>query len=299
MKIAVLTPTYNRAHLLGRLYHSLLSQTDTDFVWIVVDDGSTDDTESVIESFVNARPPFTIRYYYKENGGKASALNYAFQNEPDIDFFAVIDSDDHAVPEALHRIREKVGQYEGIYEVGAIFFRYQNPDGSILHLKGGLMPAGEVVMTRYEHDACYAKDDGCMGYFQRAVSEYRYPVYKNEKYVGPIVIQMMMADKYKIAFTNVVIGIAEYQEGGLSKSGRKLRLNNPMGMVHYSGLLQSKQNPSRRIRLKYAISAQAYACFGHLSKQDIAAVGMDKRYLKKWAKPFGWLLAGYWRKNSI
>ncbi len=295
MNISILTPTYNRADLLKRLYKALLTQTDKDFVWIIVDDGSTDNTEETVRRWIASESEFEIRYLKKINSGKSSALNLAFESCRDIDFFAVIDSDDIAIPQAVETIKNKAKQYSANEIVGAIFFRYQNVDNSLLCLSKKSILTEEKILTRYEHDAKYTKDDGCFGYYKRVTDNYRYPEYPNEKYVGPTVLQMAMARQYKIAFTEDVVGIAEYQDGGLTRSGRKLRIKNPLGMIHYSGLLQDKINPSLKSRIKYAISAQAYASLCPYTKKQLFEMGIPKSYLKFWAKPFGMLLALRWK----
>ena len=73
--ITVLTPTYNRGSLLKNLYKSLCQQEVMNFNWLIIDDGSNDDTELVVKSF--KQQCFNIRYFYKENGGKHTAINYA------------------------------------------------------------------------------------------------------------------------------------------------------------------------------------------------------------------------------
>lgn len=98
----VFTPTYNRAHTLGRLYLSLKEQTLLDFEWIVVDDGSSDDTCSLVESWKSESSSFPIRYFYQANRGKHVATNYAVREAFGF-FFIILDSDDTCVPEALER----------------------------------------------------------------------------------------------------------------------------------------------------------------------------------------------------
>jgi glycosyltransferase involved in cell wall biosynthesis len=93
----VFTPTYNRAHTLHRVFESLLSQTFTDFEWLIIDDGSTDTTRELVASW---RAPFPIRYLYKENGGKHTAFNLGVK-EAKGELFLTFDSDDSCVPEAL------------------------------------------------------------------------------------------------------------------------------------------------------------------------------------------------------
>ena len=101
--ITILTPTYNRAELLKSLFASLCSQTCFDFEWLIVDDGSTDDTSLVVKTFKSDK--FPIRYYLKENGGKHTALNYS---HPYIkgELLFIVDSDDILTPDAINTINK-------------------------------------------------------------------------------------------------------------------------------------------------------------------------------------------------
>ena len=75
MKLTIFTPTYNRDYILGQLYQSLIRQTCHDFEWLIVDDGSADDTEALVRGWLEAKNPFPIRYHRQENGGKHRAIN--------------------------------------------------------------------------------------------------------------------------------------------------------------------------------------------------------------------------------
>src|SRR5699024_4913487 len=108
----------NRRKLLERLYNSLNEQSDQNFIWIVIDDGSTDNTSNYIN---NLDSTFETRYFYKSNGGKAKALNYAFSHNPDIDLYIIVDSDDYLLGNAIMTIRITALKYENI-EIGALFF---------------------------------------------------------------------------------------------------------------------------------------------------------------------------------
>lgn len=101
-RFTVFTPTYNRAHTLHRVFESLLAQTFQDFEWLIVDDGSSDATRDLVNSW---QAPFPIRYIYKENGGKHTAFNLAVQ-EARGEFFLTFDSDDRCVSHALQRFYE-------------------------------------------------------------------------------------------------------------------------------------------------------------------------------------------------
>src|SRR6478672_7236545 len=89
---SVVTATYNRAHTLGRTYESLQAQTFRDFEWIIVDDGSTDGTGSLVSGWAQ-ESSFPIRYVSQENGGKHTALNHAVSVARGT-FLASVDSDD-------------------------------------------------------------------------------------------------------------------------------------------------------------------------------------------------------------
>ena len=103
MRITVFTPTYNRAYIIENLYRSLQRQTFRDFEWLIVDDGSSDNTEEVIASWQNEGNDFPIRYFKKENGGKCRAINYGVDRAEGELFFNV-DSDDYLLDDALEKI---------------------------------------------------------------------------------------------------------------------------------------------------------------------------------------------------
>lgn len=102
--LTIFTPTFNRAHTLPRLYESLLNQTDYNFEWLIVDDGSSDDTSNLIETFKDEK--FPIRYIYQNNGGKHIASNVGLKAAKG-DIFVVLDSDDWFYPNAVQVFNEK------------------------------------------------------------------------------------------------------------------------------------------------------------------------------------------------
>lgn len=103
--LTIFTPTYNRAHTLPVLYESLKSQTSRDFVWLIVDDGSTDATQELVESWI-ALAEVPIRYFLTKNGGKARAHNFAV-DRLDTELFLCVDSDDYLLPRAVSLLLER------------------------------------------------------------------------------------------------------------------------------------------------------------------------------------------------
>ena len=102
-KITVFTPTYNRAYIIEDLYRSLQRQTYTDFEWLVVDDGSADNTQELFAAWQQEENPFPIRYYKQENGGKCRAINRGLEMAEGELFFTV-DSDDYLTDDALEKV---------------------------------------------------------------------------------------------------------------------------------------------------------------------------------------------------
>ena len=120
-RVTVFTPTYNRANTLHRVFESLCNQTYKDFEWIIVDDGSTDDTKIIVEKFCN-NCDFSIKYYYEENAGKHTAINLGLKNASG-EFFLIADSDDSFRNNALERFISVWNQIENKEEYKGIICR--------------------------------------------------------------------------------------------------------------------------------------------------------------------------------
>lgn len=288
MKLGIVTATYNRKKLLKRLYKSLNNQVDINFTWIIIDDGSTDETLSYIDDMSSS---FEIRYFYKINSGKAKSLNYAFKNNKDIDLFIVVDSDDYLLENAISTIRSYALKYNDD-QIGALFFKYQFKNGKILGEEKETYN-NDIILSRIEHDSKFDKIDGCICYFNKTVKKYQYPEIKGEKYVGPTVIQLKMSDEFKIIFSNEVVGVAEYQENGLTDSGRKLRIKSPKSMMVYCHYMQDKSfNLSTRV--KYGVMANAYYYIGNKYNRNVNEANLKRLRIPKKYKAMGIILGIFW-----
>ena len=103
MKLTVFTPTFNRAYILPVLYRSIQRQTFRDFEWLIVDDGSTDNTEELVSGWIKEQNDFPIRYIKQSNGGKCRAINRALDDARG-ELFFTMDSDDYLTDDALAKI---------------------------------------------------------------------------------------------------------------------------------------------------------------------------------------------------
>lgn len=288
--ITILTPTFNRADTIEKLYNSLLNQTQSDFQWVVVDDGSTDDTKKLISEYIENNL-INIKYIYQENGGKARALNRAFRSI-DTKVFVVVDSDDYLKNEAIEIIKKYLTYTESNNEIGGFFFHYEEHNVGKIHSRKELNK--DRVLNCFEYFEEYGKHDGCLCYLNKVVKKYQYPEYTGEKYIGPTVLQMKMSDEFKILYSPVVIGIAAYQPNGLTNSGRYLRVNNPLGMRYYN-FLKQKRTKNRLEKLKTSIFIWSYAKIGKTKESFIDQLKTNNHYLYMFLSYIpGLLLSKYW-----
>mgnify|MGYP004466826041 FL=1 len=223
--VTVFTPTYNRAYILGDLYHSLQRQTCMDFEWLIVDDGSADDTKALVASWQGEKNPFPIRYIYQENGGKCRAINRGLK-EADGRLFFTVDSDDYLTDDAI----EKVIQWDGELPKDGHFCGYVGNRGiTPTQTPNRLFPGGYLDGTALDR---YDQVDGerAFVFYTEIHRKYLYPEFPGEKFLTEAVTWDLMAhDGYKMRFYNDIIWIWEYKDDGLTRAGYRVFLENPQG----------------------------------------------------------------------
>ena len=223
--VTVFTPTYNRAYILGDLYHSLQRQTCMDFEWLIVDDGSADDTKALVVSWQGEENPFPIRYVYQENGGKCRAINRGLK-EADGRLFFTVDSDDYLTDDAI----EKVIRWDGELPKDGHFCGYVGNRGiTPTQTPNRLFPGGYLDGTALDR---YDQVDGerAFVFYTEIHRKYLYPEFPGEKFLTEAVTWDLMAhDGYKMRFYNDIIWIWEYKDDGLTRAGYRVFLENPQG----------------------------------------------------------------------
>lgn len=224
-KITVFTPTYNRGYIIENLYRSIQRQKFTDFEWLVIDDGSSDDTQALFDQWVQEENAFPIRYVKKENGGKCRAINRALELARGELFFTV-DSDDYLTDDAL----EKVAQWEAQLPkeerfCGIVANRGTTPDSTPNPLLEGAWMDGNAF-DMYGP----ALGEKALIFYTDIHKKYLYPEFPGEKFMTEAVTWNRMAwDGYKIRYYNDIIWIWEYKPDGLTKAGYQVFLDNPQG----------------------------------------------------------------------
>ena len=177
-KVTVFTPTYNRAYIIEELYRSLQRQTYTDFEWLVIDDGSADNTEELFEGFCRENNPFPIRYIKKENGGKCRAINRGLELARGELFFTV-DSDDYLTDDAL----EKVVQWEAVLHkdqkfCGIVANRGTTPDST----PNPMLPGDYLDSNAFEmYDS--ALGEKALIFYTEIHRKYLYPEFEGERFM--------------------------------------------------------------------------------------------------------------------
>lgn len=223
--VTVFTPTYNRAYILGDLYHSLQRQTCMDFEWLIVDDGSADDTKALVASWQGEENPFPIRYVYQENGGKCRAINRGLK-EADGRLFFTVDSDDYLTDDAI----EKVIRWDSELPADGHFCGYVGNRGiTPTQTPNRLFPGGYLDGTALDR---YDQVDGerAFVFYTEIHRKYLYPEFPGEKFLTEAVTWDLMAhDGYKMRFYNDIIWIWEYKDDGLTRAGYRVFLENPQG----------------------------------------------------------------------
>lgn len=184
MKISILTATYNHPSKLEVLYNSLRNQIDRDFVWIIVDDGSREETHTYVLKFTSENI-IRIEYIYQHNSGKSAAINRGidFAESISSDFILIVDDDEDMDNDAISKVKTYYNRYKG--RCSCINFNRADLSGN--PLTNG-QEINEFLMSFQKHKSLRLHADGYVGYFMDSLRNIRFPLYEGEKYIGPSVL---------------------------------------------------------------------------------------------------------------
>lgn len=264
-RITVFTPTYNRAYALPHLYETLQAQTFRDFEWLIVDDGSSDNTEELIQGWINdARLP--IRYIKTPNGGKHRAINKGLALAKG-ELFFIVDSDDWLPIDSLYWINYHYQEIKDDDSFAGVGASRCYPDGKII---GDKVPNDIIdtdVVSFRETFKIYG--DMAEAWKTKVLSLYPFPEFPGEMFLTEAVVWNRMAKKYKLRYFNKAIYTCEYLQDGLTSHIRRHHRNSPQGtMLFYSELVRDKRF-SWVSRMKAAANYWRYTVLCHCKRPSV------------------------------
>ena len=288
--LTVFTPTYNRSHTLPRTYESLRNQSCKDFVWLIVDDGSKDNTGELVHAWQEQDNGFEIRYIYKENGGMHTAHNTAYEHI-DTELNTCIDSDDCLAPGAVEKI---LGKWEQVRDRGYAGIIALDSDmvGNII---GQGFPEEMTETTLVGYYAAGGSGDKKLIYRTDVINSYPpYPVFEGERYVALAYKYRLIDQDYKLAVLNEVVCNVDYQPDGHSTAMFREYVRSPKGFAFWrKTCMQYPESPKRLM----------VDCIHYVAESIIAG---EKHFIRKSprkgltvaALPVGWVLSKYIRSKQ-
>lgn len=269
--LSIITPTYNRGEMLEKVYRSLALQTSNDFIWLIVDDGSTDGTEKAVEGFI-VEGIVEIEYYKKENGGKHTAVNEALSRVKTPYVMLSLDSDDTLKPTAVETVNAECNNHPECR--GAVFMKENSKGESYTDYRDPLlkiMPWRTAICEgHYSGEALLVLESGY-------IKKYRYPVIEGERFFTEAYVYLQLTEP--LYWSSESVYVAEYLDGGYTKSIVSVFLKNPKSFAMYNDL-RCSLFPDFIKRFKYAAY---YDAFSILSSK--------KHFVKSCSRPYMSFLA--------
>jgi glycosyltransferase involved in cell wall biosynthesis len=242
--LTILTPTYNRRNLLGRLYESIASQdVSVDlFEWLVVDDGSTDGTDQYIRELAS-RSAFQIKYLYRQNGGKCRAINSAVSSL-ESDWVIIVDSDDWFLDGGINNALKLIAQAESTGDCKAILtphdFLNRKQVSPFRNAYG--ISFKEWMQSHEFYDACHII---CVS----ILKAFPFPEFPDEKSIAEGSFYATAFQHGGICLIDERLTRAEYQDTGLSARSAYLRMASPQGSAYtYASFLEAGLTGVWRLR---------------------------------------------------
>lgn len=272
--LTVFTPAYNRAHTIGRTYESLCRQTCKDFEWLIIDDGSTDDTRELVETWMQEKK-IPIRYIYQENQGMHGAHNTAYRNIT-TELNTCIDSDDYMPDDAVEKICSFWKEHGSDRYAGLIGLD-RTEDGRVIGTSFPEGMKGTTLSGFYQHGG---KGDKKLVYRTDVIRKYpEYPLFEGERYVGLAYKYMLIDLDYKLLTLNEPLVIVEYQEDGSSRNMYKQYWKNPKGFAFFR---------KTEMLVTHSFVRLYMVCMHYVSS---SIIGKNKNFIKDSPKKFMTILA--------
>ena len=295
IKLTIFTPTYNRAELLKRGYDALCRQTNKKFIWMIVDDGSTDNTAQTVEEWTGIDKGFEIIYIKKENGGLHTGYNVAIENA-NTELLMCIDSDDYVTDDCVEKILY-FWERNGSDDVAGIVALDAYTDGRII---GDKLPNQKKVNLIDLLTGKYPINNGDRTNIVRTELYKKVAPMKSfpgEKNFNPHYMHLEISRDYDFLVMNEVVRYVEYQENGMSNSMYRQYYNSPNSFAATRILYLSFKNTSFKFKLKHSIHYVSSCILANKTK--VMFKNTPKPGYCFLALPGGWLLSKIIKKKAV
>ncbi len=261
--VTVFTPAYNRAYIIKALYDSLCRQSDRDFEWLVVNDGSSDNTEELIQKFIK-EDKIAIRYFHQENAGKHIAINKGVA-EAKGELFFIVDSDDYLTEDAVTTLKSLYAGIKDDDRFAGVSGTRITPEGKRI---GGDLPFETLDCSIIEF-ACIHGYTGDMAeaYKTDVLRQFTFPHVEGERFCPESLVWNRIGQKYQLHYANKGIYVCEYLPDGLTASIVRVRMKSPMlATMFYSE--QIKLNIPFKVKVRAAINYWRFSACAKLPISD-------------------------------
>lgn len=282
MLLSVITPTYNRAKLLPRLYKSLCNQSYRNFEWIVVDDGSTDETSVFMERTLAVHHDFPIRYYKKVNGGKHTAVNMGV-NQANGQLIFIADSDDMLLPQSLQIVADEFASITDDDSFCGVCGLDCDMKGNVV---GSGLPQDRIDANSLDLRMKFGVQGDLKEVFEtKVMKEFPFPEIEGERFCPEALVWNRIAQKYKLRCFNAPIYQVEYQKEGLTSNIVRIRMQSPVASMMTYQEMTEYQVPYA-IKVKSAINYWRFWWCANAEKRKLVKIS------SKWLpmKFLGWLM---------
>lgn len=227
-KITIFTPTYNRGYIISNLYQSLLKQTNRNFIWLVIDDGSRDNTSLLFDNWMKDKL-ITIQYYKQKNQGKSMAHNKGV-NLTKTELFTCVDSDDYLSPTAVEEILKAWEDNKSYSCVGILSFRAM-PDGSPITILKDKICKATTLRGAYENHGL--RGDTMLIFQTNIIFPLKFPYFEGEKFVPEAYLYDQIDQLGKLLIYPKVLYYCQYLDDGYTRQMSALLAQNPEGYIAY------------------------------------------------------------------
>ncbi len=266
--LTVITTTYNRAYCLHQVYESLLRQTSNDFLWLIIDDGSSDNTKDLVDSWIKENK-IEIEYIYKPNGGMHTARNLAYENVH-TEINVIIDSDDWMTDEAVEKITS--------------FWKENKSDKYYGIISNNITPKNEIIgspLPKISHSTTLdifgkykVKGDKKLILKSSLSKLYPYPEFEGEKFYPASYKFKLLDQNYQLLILNEATCVVDYNEDSMTYAKFAQYKSCAKGFAHFRNEMM-RISKSKKFIIKNMIHYIAESKFAK-----------EKHYIKKCSKKF-------------